>query len=113
MLEKLLANFLNLKYREDFRGNNQGNIIPINFNLSFDKAYIQCMFKRKILELKPKEIILVNDKMDRTRINLNETFKTPIDLTLNIDRNKILTLIDNWIEEEQKQGHIPSHIELI
>ena len=113
MLEKLLANFLNLKYREDFREHNKGNIIPINCDLSFDKAYIKCMFKRKILELKPKEIILVNDKMDRTRINLNTTFKTPLDLTLIADRNKILTLIDNWIEEEKNQVHMPSHIELI
>lgn len=112
MLEKLLADFLNIKYRQDFRGLNKNNIMPINLELSFDKAYIKCMFKRKLLELKPKEIILINNKLDRTIINLSSTFKTPLDLTLNIDRNKILTLITNWIEEEKKQGNTPSHIEL-
>lgn len=113
MVEKLLADFLNIKYRQDFREQNKGNLIPIDCNLSFDRAYIRCIFKRKIVELNPKEIILINDKMDRTRINLNSTFKVPLNLTLNIDRNKIITLISNWIEAEQNQGHMPSHIELI
>lgn len=113
MLEKLLADFLNIKDRKDFRVQNKGNLIPINFDLLCDKSYIKSVFKRKMLELNPNMILLVNDKFERTCIDLKSSFKTPLDITLIEDRNKVLISINNWIEEERKNGHIPSNIKFI
>jgi hypothetical protein len=112
MLEELLMKHLEITKRIGYREKEKNILIPIDLKLRTDKAYVRSVFKRKLLSSNPKEIILINDKMEQTKINLSTTFINPINLKSNEDREKILNTISNWINTENKLGHMPHNIKL-
>lgn len=72
----LIANFLGLETRADFREYNKGNIIDLDFNLNCDLAFIRCQFKRYLRNNNIKTMKLVNSMNYGYRFLGNEDINT-------------------------------------
>lgn len=90
MLEKLLAEYLNITFREVENKKRSLNLIRED-----DRAYIRCKFKRVLKSKRPKEIVLKNNNkitLVESKINYNSISNL----------NKILMLISNWCIDNKR-----------
>lgn len=101
----LLANFLNIEDRKDFRTHNKGNLIKINLDNKTDIAYIRKEFKRFLLTCKNSNMVIATNRLENYRYNLKELNFKNLD-----DRNKLIKVIDNCINHILQEGEHPTSL---
>lgn len=110
ILENLIANSFDLETREGF-GTNEGKIIPLNFNLSCDLAYIRMILKRKLVKGNYEYILLRDNKLNNTRLYL-KSFEGLNSLQLAAQCTDALDRIVNWCNVTIQEGYYPGKITL-
>jgi hypothetical protein len=109
ILETLISNSFNLTTRKGFSESNKGQIIPLNFNLACDLAYIRMRLKRKLVEGKYSTIVLRDNRLNNTRITV-ESFINLNSLQLAEQCDKVLKSITNWCNITIEEGSFPEKI---
>jgi len=105
---KLLADFLGLETREDWRESNKGNIVKLNLDTIQDQAYIRCKFKRFLLNCKNTNMRVISNRFDGYMVDLSD-----YDLKTIEGRNKVLDTIDLTTKEILFNNQIPSYLKFI
>lgn len=105
---KLLADFLGLETREDWRESNKGNIVKLNLDTIQDQAYIRCKFKRFLLDCKNTNMRIISNRLEGYMIDLNN-----YDLKTLEGRNKVLNIIDLTTNEILSANQVPTYLKFI
>ena len=102
---KLLANFLGLETRKDWRESNKGNAIELNFDSKQDQAYIRKEFKRFLLNCKNTNMVITSNRLEGYRVDLNNYNLTTLE-----GRNKVLDIIDFTTKEILSNNEVPAYL---
>lgn len=102
---KLIASFLELEEREDWRESNKGNIVKLNLDNIQDQAYIRCQFKRFLSNCKSSSMRILSNRLNGYRIDLNN-----YNLSTMEGRNKLLNSIDFTTKEILSDDELPAYI---
>lgn len=109
VLENLICKSFNLETRKDFREKNKGNTIPLDLTLSCDLAYIRSNFKRILVKSEFVIIVIKDNCLGRTIIDIN-SFKNGWSLKTVEGRENILKYIEETCSHINKEGLIPVKI---
>ncbi len=102
---KLLANFLQIENRKDWREYNKGNIVPINLNSKQDQAYIKVQFKKFLMTCKNSNMVITSNRLQGYRVNLDKYNFNNLD-----DRNKLISIIDFTTKEILSNNEVPAYL---
>lgn len=105
---KLLADFLELETREDWKESNKGNIVKLNLDSIQDQAYIRCKFKRFLLNCGNANIRIISNRLEGYMVDLSN-----YDLKTIEGRNKLLNTIDLTTNEILSNNQIPTYLKFI
>lgn len=99
---KLISNFLGIETREDWRENNKGNMVKINFDSKQDQAYVRCQFKRFLLNCKNSNMVIRTNRLENYRSDISD-----YDFNNLQDRNKLIKSIENCCKHIITTGEVP------
>ena len=102
---KLMANFLGIDEREDWKESNKGNLTKINLNTTQDQAYIRCEFKRFLTKQNNSTMIISTNRLENYKYDLTE-----LDFSSLNDRNKLRDVIENCCDYIFADKQVPVRI---